>query len=117
MNILITGTRKTNNVERVFTVLSNELKYGRIKKDDTIIHGGAMGIDCIAEAWCKTNKIKSKIITPIFPSKPEYYLHRNAEMVGMCERCIAFWDGKSRGTKFTFQYARKRGLNTEVFDL
>ncbi len=52
----------------------------------------------------------------IHPEKREYYLHRNAEMVGMCDRVIAFWDGVSRGTKFTIDYAKARNLDVKIFN-
>ena len=116
MNILITGSRKINDETRIFDVLSGRLRAGRInKKTDTLIHGGATGVDSMVEVWCKKNNIHSKIVRPIYLDKKEYYLHRNAEMVAMCDLCIAFWDGKSRGTKFTIDYAKERGIIAKVF--
>ena len=47
-------------------------------------------------------------IEPINKKDTSYYLHRNAEMIGMCDRIIAIWDGKSRGTEFTIRYAKAR---------
>jgi len=44
----------------------------------------------LAEAYAKQNKIKTTIIRPVYPSKREYYLHRNAEMIGMCDEVVAF---------------------------
>ena len=38
-------------------------------------------------------------------------------MVGMCDKIIAFWNGESRGTKFTYEYAQKRGKDVKVFKL
>jgi predicted Rossmann fold nucleotide-binding protein DprA/Smf involved in DNA uptake len=111
--ILITGTRKTNNVSFVFEKLNQEVD----KTKDIIIHGGAEGIDSIAESWCKQNNVNSIIIRPIYPSQKIYYLHRNAEMIGMADKVIAFWDGESKGTKFTYQYAQKRGKELKIFKL
>lgn len=111
MNILITGSRKITNVLFVFDKLNKHIN----KELDIIIHGGANGVDSIVESWCKQYDVKSIIIRPIYPTKREYYLYRNTEMVGMCDKCFAFWDGKSRGTKFTYQYATKRGKIVQVF--
>jgi hypothetical protein len=111
MKILITGSRKWKNMVKVFDILNKVID----KEKDTIINGGSYGVDNYATLWCKQNKVKYIIIRPIFPSKREYYLHRNAEMISMCDKCIAFWDGKSRGTKFTFTYAKKRGKETQIF--
>jgi hypothetical protein len=35
-------------------------------------------------------------------------------MVGLARECFAIWDGKSRGTKFTFETAKKAGLEVSV---
>jgi len=112
MKVLITGSRKTTNVNFIFSILEKHID----KKQDIIIHGGANGVDSIVESWCQLHDIKSIIIRPIYP-KREYYLHRNAEMIGMCDKCLALWDGNSRGTKFTYQYAKKRNKKVEVFQL
>ncbi len=109
-NILITGSRNITDVSFVFKILRKELTEG-----DVIIHGGAKGVDSIAQAFCDENNFCSVIVKAIYPSKKDYYLHRNAEMIGMCDRVIAFWDGKSRGTSFTIRYARKRNLDVKVY--
>ena len=109
VNVLITGSRKFNDVALVFLSLKDELK-----EDDVLIHGGALGADSIASAYCAEKGVAQVIVRPIFPSKRDYYLHRNAEMIGMADRVIAFWDGESRGTKFTIDYAKKRKLDVKV---
>lgn len=109
-DVLVTGSRKINNVAFIFDTLKKELKEG-----DIIIHGGAEGVDNITQAFCNEHNFSSLIIKPIYPSKKEYYLHRNAEMVGMCDRVIALWDGASRGTDFTIRYAKARGKDVKVF--
>jgi hypothetical protein len=110
MKILITGSREIKDIDFVFNIL-----YKEIKKEDTLIHGGALGVDLSAEAWCQKNNIKSLIIKPILQDKKEYYLYRNAEMVGMCDKVIAIWDGMSRGTAFTIKYAQARKKPVTIF--
>lgn len=39
-------------------------------------------------------------------------LRRNEEMVRLCDSALIFWDGKSKGTKHTIDYAKK--LNKDV---
>ncbi len=110
MNVLITGSRKLNNVAFIFNILKKELKEG-----DVVLHGGASGVDSIVQAFCNEHNFSTAIFKPIYPSKKEYYLHRNAEMVGACDRVIAIWDGESRGTDFTIRYAKARKLDVKVF--
>ena len=110
MKILITGSRSITDKELVFSILDKE-----IKKDDIIIHGGARGSDSIVKEYCNEKGNCCVVVRPIDPENGIYYLHRNAEMVGMCDRVIAFWDERSRGTKFTIDYAKKRKLEVKVY--
>jgi len=106
--ILVTGSRSFNRSDLVWKYFLKQ------KEPFMIIHGGAKGADSIATAYAIQNRIEQKVIRPIYPSKKEYYLHRNAEMIGMCDKVVAFWDGKSRGTQFTIRYAKKRYKDVDV---
>ena len=112
MNVLITGSRTITDKDRIFGVLDKEIKEG-----DVIIHGGARGVDSTIQFYCGERNIPCVCTKPIYPCKKEYYLYRNAEMVGMCDRVIAFWDGESRGTKFTIDYAKSRRLDVRIFTM
>ncbi len=95
--LLVTGSRNIFDYDFV----SHELNIVRIKfKFDTIIHGGALGIDMSANLYA----IKHNISTII--KEPEWNMYgkaagpiRNKTMVDLCDKGIAIWDGKSRGTK------------------
>ena len=104
--ILITGSRNWSDKELINSFV---LKF---TGHDLIIHGGAKGVDSIIEELCNRINIETKIIRPVNPSIPSHYLYRNVEMITMCDKVIAFWDGESRGTKFTIDYAKSR--NKEV---
>ena len=110
-NVLITGSRSIINQSFVGDILRKELNEG-----DVLIHGGANGVDSIAQEFCDDNGFASVIVRPVDTFKGVYYLHGNAEMIGMCNRVIAFWDGKSRGTDFTVRYAKARKLDVQVFE-
>jgi len=105
--VLITGSRSIKTKEYVFYILDKEIKEG-----DYIIQGGAEGVDKLVLDWCNSNNRKDGVnwdtIEPINKKDKSYYLHRNAEMIGMCDIVIAIWDGKSRGTDFTIRYAKER---------
>ncbi len=80
-----------------------------------IISGRAKGIDLVAERYADRHHIKKQIV------KPEYTLYgrsaplvRNRQMVEMADRVLVIWDGKSRGTQYTVQYAEKQGKPVEV---
>jgi len=113
MKILICGSRKITDFKKIFIELDKLIN----KNKDIIIHGGAIGVDSIAGMYCHEKKIKEVIIKPIYPYIKDYYLHRNAEMVGMADKVIAFWDGTSKGTWFTFNYAKERGKDVKVIQI
>lgn len=112
--ILITGSRTIKDKEFIFSVLEKEINN---RTQDIIVQGGAIGVDSIAKEFCNKNNIICVTIKPIYPEKKEYYLYRNVEMIGICDKVIAFWDGKSRGTEFTINYAKARKMEVKVFKL
>jgi predicted Rossmann-fold nucleotide-binding protein len=45
---------------------------------------------------------------------PEDYMVRDRLMAQRCDLCVAVWNGRSRGTKSTFEYARQLGKRVVV---
>lgn len=82
---------------------------------DFVVHGGASGVDSYAEKWCVDHKVPTTVIRPKSVDNKIDYLFRNCVMIGMCEAVLAFWDGESKGTKFTIDYAKHYGLNILSF--
>ena len=78
---------------------------------DTVISGGAGGIDTLAEQYADAHRLSKYII------RPRYDLYgraapikRNEQMVELADAVLIVWDGTSRGTKSTLSYVQKRGL-------
>ena len=75
-----------------------------------IISGGARGIDTLAKKYADKMNIPKLIFLPDYKkygkSAP---LVRNKLIVDNADVVIAFWDGKSRGTKFATDYAESKG--------
>ncbi len=106
MILMIAGSRNINNID-----LS---KY--TSKDTThIISGVAKGVDTLAEQYADKYRISKTILRPRYDLyKKGAPLKRNNEMVDICDKVIVFWDGKSKGTKHTIDYARKTGKDVDV---
>jgi hypothetical protein len=104
--IVICGSRSWTNEEKIYRVLK-EIRHPR-----EIVHGGAQGADTLAGRvamglgfvvtempadWTKWGKAAG--------------FKRNIAMLDLePELVIAFWDGKSKGTRHTMQEAGLRGI-------
>ena len=100
MKILIAGSR---------TILNFNLEEYIPQNTELIISGGANGIDRLAEQYADQHKI-SKLI--IYPQYHKYGraapIKRNETMVDLCDMVLIIWDGISKGTKHTINYAKKK---------
>jgi hypothetical protein len=80
-----------------------------------IISGGAIGVDSCAKKYAFDHNIPYKEFRPNYKlfgrSAP---IRRNIEIVENSDIIIAFWNMRSRGTKYTIDYARKRDKQTIV---
>ena len=83
-----------------------------------IVSGGALGADTYAKEYAIKNNI------PIVEFLPDYKRYgrnapilRNIQIVENCDFLLAFWDCISRGTKFTIEYAEKRGVPFKIIRL
>lgn len=115
--VLICGSRNFTNYDIFSRVVSHILKdYTAIE----IISGGAKGADSLAEQYAKEYGYKNKI----FPADWDKHgkkagMIRNAEMIKEIKTCdnpivIAFWDGKSKGTKNTINLAKKNDIHLYI---
>ncbi len=111
MKLLICGSRSIHAPYNIF----EEIDEYKLTKDDTIICGGAIGVDTVAIKYAEYYHI------PLIVIDPDYEAHgsrapllRDAEMAKMCDKALAIWDGKSHGTKFTIDEVRKLGKEIKI---
>ena len=80
-----------------------------------IVSGGATGIDTCARNHALSNGIK---LTEFLPEYRKYGrgapLKRNLLIIDYSDLVIAFWDGKSRGTKYVIDHCKKQGVKVQV---
>lgn len=107
MKVAVIGSRglKIENLE----------KY--LPKDTTeIISGGAKGIDACARNYAKSHGIK---LTEILPEYEKFGraapLKRNDQIIERADVILAFWDGKSRGTRYVIETCQKRGKAVQIY--
>ncbi len=107
---------------RVAVIGSRNLKVdiaGYIPQGTTeIVTGGARGIDRLAERYADEHYIPKLILRPDYGhygySAPRV---RNRAIVEAANYIVALWDGKSPGTKFTIEYAKRIGKPVKVYVL
>jgi len=104
MKLAIIGSRSIEELD-----LDKYIK----EKPDVIISGGAKGIDTIAWEWAIKNNIEIVVHRPNYNKHGKWAaLKRNDIIIDEADKIIAFWDGKSTGTKYVIDRAKK--LNKEV---
>ena len=91
---------------------------GRYLPENTteIVSGGAKGVDTSAREYALAYGIK---LTEFLPEYTRFGrsapLKRNITIIEYSDIVLAFWDGKSRGTKFVIDNCRKRGVEVRVY--
>lgn len=80
-----------------------------------IVSGGAKGVDTLAKIYSLDRKIK---LTEFLPEYDKFGksapLKRNLQIIEYSDLVIAFWDGKSNGTKFVINNCKKLGKECKV---
>lgn len=80
-----------------------------------IILGGAKGVDTSAKEYALSNGIK---LTEYLPEYALYGraapLKRNITIIENADIVLAFWDGKSRGTKFVIDSCHRLGVEVRM---
>lgn len=114
MITIIAGGRDFTDVDYFETALDLLQKYAWTIS--TVVSGTARGADKLGENWATDNDIN------LIKFKPEWTQYgkgagfrRNEDMANYAEALVAFWDGKSKGTKHMIDTAVKLGLYVKVF--
>lgn len=112
MKVIIAGGRDFNDYEllkdKCDKILNSQIEI-------TIVSGGANGADYLGEKYAKEREYE----LIIFPADWNKYGKsagpiRNTQMAENSDALIAFWDGKSRGTKHMIDVATKLGLKVRI---
>ena len=85
------------------------------KETDEIISGGAVGVDTLAREYAKLHGLR---LTEFLPEYERYGraapLVRNVEIIKAADIVLAFWDGKSHGTKYVIDKCRRLGVKVKI---
>ena len=109
MKLAIIGSRDCPPID-----IAAHLKY----IPDTIVSGGARGVDTYAREFAQSHNLNMLEYLPDYDKYGRRApLVRNKLIVENCDCVLAFWDGKSRGTKYTLDYATKLGKPIKIVNI
>lgn len=117
--VIIAGGRDFDDYEYMSTKLNELFKDPNTFNNKTIkvISGMAKGADFLAIRYADENKL-TKILFPanwrVYPRIAGFL--RNNDMLSIATHLIAFWDGKSSGTKHMIEIAQMKGIPVWVFE-
>ncbi len=110
MKLAIIGSRNCPPID-----IGAYLKY----IPDTIVSGGAKGADTYAREFAKRHNLRLIEFLPEYDKYPPKIapLVRNKQIVDECDCLLAFWDGKSRGTSYTINYAKEKNKPIKIVQI
>lgn len=128
MKIAVVGSREFKDKQFVENMMIEIIRFDHW----TLISGGAVGVDTWAEQYAKLMGWKRIILKAnwndlSFPDaiiKTNKYgkkydaragIRRNQLIVDEADKVVAFWDGKSSGTKSTIDMAIKANKPVDIY--
>lgn len=113
--VIIAGGREFNDYELLKARVDAALCMKSQSHKIVIVSGKARGADALGERYA----VERGYEISAHPADWDAYgksagYRRNAEMAQEADALIAFWDGKSRGTKHMIDLAEKAGLVLRV---
>ena len=117
MHVVVGGCRTFNDYDILSKHLDSILQpYGH--NGIIILSGHCSGVDALTERYASEHKLTIEI----HPAQWTRYGRaagpiRNEQMVTQADCVIAFWDGKSRGTRSLISYAKKHGKKLYVVSI
>lgn len=120
-NIIIAGSRDFTDYQLVKTSLKTFLLSKETTKKPTIICGMARGADMLGYRLAKEFKLPLKEFPADWSIGKQAGYIRNEQMAKYAQQhgngvLLAFWDGKSKGTKWMIELAKKYNLETHIFN-
>lgn len=111
--IIIAGSREFDNYSLLERIMDKLLS--NIKCDIVIVCGKARGADTLGERYAKEKGYE----IDYYPAQWNLYgkragYIRNEQMAQNADALVAFWDGRSKGTKHMIDLAHKYNLKVRV---
>lgn len=108
MKVAVIGSRTIRNFD-----LSEFLPEGTTE----LVSGGAAGVDTVAQRYSDKTGIPITVFRPKYDKYPpkKAPLMRNLEIIDYADIVLAFWDGKSTGTRHVINNCLKKGKEVKIY--
>lgn len=114
LKVIVAGGRDFIDVEAATDFLNRvyQKRYVRIE----VVCGEAIGADLVGRRIAEANNCTIHS----FPAQWDTFgrsagYRRNAEMGNFADELVAFWDGKSKGTRHMITYMQKLGKPVHIY--
>lgn len=102
MKVAILGSRDVGNID-LDQYFPKEIK----EQITEVVSGGARGVDTCAREWARKHRYSYKEFLPDYARyRRGAPLKRNQDMINYCDCAVFYWDGKSRGTRYTIKLCK-----------
>lgn len=113
--VIIAGSRGFSNYKLLKEKCNRFLREKRKDSNVIIVSGHARGADTLAEKYAQDEGFSLEI----YPAQWKKYgkgagFRRNEQMAEIADALIAFWDGKSHGTKHMIDIMNEKNLLVKV---
>ena len=121
MKLAIVGSRSFKEESWVWQQIDKFIK-DQTFDSPVILSGGASGVDDFAERYAKHRGFDHVVFLPYFKVDrsakfaPAHFFSRNKQMIDNADKVLAIWDGESRGTAMSIDYAKNRGKTVMVIE-
>ncbi|EQB65178.1 MAG: hypothetical protein AMDU3_IPLC00003G0030 [Thermoplasmatales archaeon I-plasma] len=112
MRILICGSRYDIDEDKVRQIIEDIVHNN---PDEEYMHGGAVGVDSMADSILKSHGITPEVVKPDYELHGNYApLERDNRMVDVADEIHVLWNGRSRGSQYVMRYAKAHGKATHM---
>lgn len=118
MKVIIAGGRDFKNEPLLIQSVNDLMNEQSLENHEfEVISGGAKGADSMGRQLAEGNRL----VLHLYPAqwdrfgKSAGYL-RNEQMADIADYLLAFWDGKSKGTKHMIDIAERLNIPTTVIN-
>lgn len=115
MKLAVVGSRGFKDKERLFSILSKNRENIKL-----IVSGNASGPDTFAVEWAQKYGVPYLVFPPLWHNPDTGVFDkgagfkRNGKIIDACDEVLAFWDGESKGTSNSIEWAKKKNKPIQI---